>query len=165
MALVFIGLGSNLGDGRANLREAWQRLVGLDGVTGIALSQAYRSAPLGLESAHWFTNAVGVCETRLAPQTLLASLLRIESDMGRDRAAGRDRVIDLDLLYYDDLVLQEPGLTLPHPEIANRLFVLQPLTELAPEHRHPLNGRTSREMRQQVAGQEVERLSSWEGQE
>ena len=159
MALVFIGLGSNLGDGRANLRQAWQRLGGLAGLTPLSLSHPYRSAPVNLVSDHWFTNAVGVCETRLPPQELLAGLMRTETAMGRDRALGQDRVIDLDILYYDDRVEQDAELTLPHPEIENRLFVLAPLAELAPDHRHPVNGRTSLEMRQRVTGQAVEQLS------
>lgn len=161
MALVFIGLGSNLGDGRANLREAWQRLGGVAELTPLTLSHPYRSAPLAMVSSHWFTNAVGVCESKLPPRELLARLLAIEAAMGRDRSQGRDRVIDLDILYYDDLVEQGPDLTLPHPEIENRLFVLAPLAELAPDHQHPLTGRSSREMLQRLAGQTVERIA-WE---
>jgi 2-amino-4-hydroxy-6-hydroxymethyldihydropteridine diphosphokinase len=158
MALVFIGLGSNLGDGRANLREAWQRLGRLSRLTTLTLSRPYRSAPVGMESQQWFTNAVGVCETKLSPSELLAGLLATETTMGRDRTQGQDRVIDLDLLYYDDLVEQGTQLHLPHPEIANRLFVLAPLTELSPDHKHPVTGLTSREMLQRVAGQSVEQI-------
>lgn len=161
MALVFIGLGANLGDGRDNLRQAWQRLGQLAQLTPLTLSHPYRSEPVGMESKHWFTNAVGVCETRLLPDALLASLLATETAMGRDRSQGLDRVIDLDILYYDDLVMQGPELALPHPEIANRLFVLAPLTELSPDHRHPVTGVTSREMLGRVTGQTVERIA-WE---
>lgn len=161
MALVFIGLGSNLGDGRVNLRHAWHRLGQLGQLTPLTLSHPYRSAPMGMESEYWFTNAVGVCETRLLPDDLLASLLATETAMGRDRSQGLDRVIDLDILYYDDLVTQGPKLDLPHPEIANRLFVLAPLTELSPDHRHPVTGLTSREMLGRITGQTVERIS-WE---
>ena len=161
MALVFIGLGSNLGDGRANLQEAWQRLSAVAGLTALTLSHAYRSAPVGLASKQWFTNAVGVCETKLPAPTLLASLLAVEAAMGRDREKGRDRVIDLDILYYDDLVVQGPELVIPHPEIENRLFVLAPLTELAPDHRHPLTGLSSRAMQRRVADQAVTQIP-WE---
>lgn len=160
MALVFIGLGSNLGDGRANLRQAWKRLGG-EKLTPLTLSHPYRSAPMGMVSEHWFTNAVGVCETKLTPQALLDRLLATEAALGRDRTLGQDRVIDLDILYFDDLVEQGPTLTLPHPEIASRLFVLAPLNELAPDHRHPVTGLTSREMLARLAGQTVERLA-WE---
>lgn len=161
MALVFIGMGSNIGDGRAHLQEAWQRLRKINGLTPLTLSQPYRSAPVGMASSAWFTNAVGVCETKLRPQALLDGLLQTEAAMGRDRTQGRDRVIDLDILYYDDLIVHEPGLAIPHPELANRLFVLAPLTELAPDHKHPLTGLTSRDMQRRVSGQAVE-LIPWE---
>ena len=160
MALAFIGLGSNLGPGPENLRLAWHKLKSLAGVTPLALSSFYRSSPLGMISQAWFTNAVGVCETRLPPAGFLAVLLGVEAEMGRDRAAGRDRVIDLDLLYYDQQIIKEPGLVVPHPEIAQRLFVLAPLCDLAPDHPHPATGRSSLEMRQRVAGQAVE-LIAW----
>jgi 2-amino-4-hydroxy-6-hydroxymethyldihydropteridine diphosphokinase len=162
MALVFIGLGSNLGNGRANLREAWRRLRTIAGLTPLTLSSAYRSAPVGMMSTQWFTNAVGVCETKLSARDLLDRLLEIETAMGRDRAQGRDRVIDLDILYYEDRVESGPPLTLPHPEIANRLFVLAPLAELAPDHVNPQTGLTSREMIRRVTDQMVEQIS-WEG--
>ena len=158
MALVFIGLGSNLGDGRANLQEAWQRLGASPGVQTLILSHAYASAPVGMASVQKFTNAVGVCETKLSPQELLAALLQTEAAMGRDRSQGMDRVIDLDILYFDDCVVQGPALSIPHPEIGNRLFVLAPLAELAPDHRHPVSGLTSREMQRRVADQAVAQI-------
>ena len=161
MALVFIGLGSNLGDGRANLRDAWRRLGAWPGMKTLILSHAYESAPVGMASTQVFTNAVGVCETKLTPQALLAGLLQIELAMGRDRTKGMDRVIDLDILYYDDCVVQGPELSIPHPEIANRLFVLAPLAELAPDHKHPQTGFTSLQMQRRVLGQKVDQVP-WE---
>ena len=158
MALVFLGLGSNLGDGRANLQEAWRRLAALPGLRPLVLSHAYATAALGMVSSQRFTNAVGVCETTLAPPALLAGLLQTEAAMGRDRGQGRDRVIDLDILYYDDVLVQGETLTIPHPEIANRLFVLAPLAELAPDHQHPLTGLTSLQMRERLPAQEVEQI-------
>lgn len=158
MALVFIGLGSNLGDGRANLHEAWRRLGTLPGVKPLILSHAYASAALGMTSTQLFTNAVGVCETKLSPRALLAGLLQTEAAMGRDRSQGMDRVIDLDILYYDDCVVREQELAIPHPEIANRLFVLAPLAELAPDHQHPLTGLTSLQMQRRVLAQKVEQI-------
>lgn len=162
MALVFIGLGSNLGDGRVNLQEAWRRLAALPGVQTLILSHAYESAAVGMVSAQLFTNAVGVCETKLAPQELLNGLLQTETAMGRDRSQGMDRVIDLDILYYDDFVGQDQELSIPHPEIANRLFVLAPLAELAPDHKHPLTGLTSLQMQRRVLDQRVKQIP-WEG--
>lgn len=147
MTEAFVGLGSNLGDGQRNLLAAWTRLGETAGVTLAELSSPYRTEPVGMDSPHWFTNAVGRLRTGLAPQELLAIMLKIETDMGRvrDRAATQpvDRPVDLDLLYYGDLVSDDPGLILPHPEIENRLFVLAPLVELAPEFRHPVLGLSS----------------------
>ncbi|NOX24773.1 MAG: 2-amino-4-hydroxy-6-hydroxymethyldihydropteridine diphosphokinase [Deltaproteobacteria bacterium] len=162
MSLVFIGLGSNLGDGRANLQEAWQRLGTAARLNRIGLSSPYLSTPVGMTSTQWFTNAVGVLQTSIAPDDLLAVLLNVERDMGRDRSLGKDRMIDLDILYYDDLVCHTASLILPHPEIANRLFVLAPLVELAPDHLHPVAGQSSRQMRRLLAaavGQEIKKIT------
>ncbi len=145
MALAFIALGSNLGDGRSNLLRAWQGLKG-GGITPLALSSPYKTAPVGMTSESWFTNAVGMVETIKTPSSLLSALLELETRMGRDRARGLDRIIDLDFLYYNDLVCHETNLDLPHPEIENRLFVLAPLAELAPDHQHPVSGLSSRQM-------------------
>ena len=158
MALVFIGLGSNLGNGRANLQEAWRRLGALAGLKTLILSHAYESAAVGMASAQLFTNAVGVCETKLPPQALLAGLLQTETAMGRDRTQGMDRIIDLDILYYDDCVVQDFTLSIPHPEISNRLFVLAPLAELAPDHKHPVTGLTSLQMQRRVFDQMVNQI-------
>jgi len=158
MALVFLGLGSNLGDGRSNLQEAWRLLKAIPGLLPLALSHPYESAALGMTSAQLFTNAVGVCETTLPPQALLDALLHTESTLGRDRSQGMDRVIDLDILLYDVCVLKTPTLIIPHPEMANRLFVLAPLCELAPDHPHPLTGLTSRQMEGRVLGQQVRQI-------
>lgn len=145
MALAFIALGSNLGDGRANLLRAWQGLKG-GGIIPLALSSPYKTAPVGMTSNSWFTNAVGMVETIKPPASLLTALLQLETSMGRDRSRGMDRVIDLDILYYDDLVCHSTGLDLPHPEMEGRFFVLSPLAELAPDHQHPVTGLSSRQM-------------------
>jgi 2-amino-4-hydroxy-6-hydroxymethyldihydropteridine diphosphokinase len=154
MALAFVGLGSNIGDGRSNLHDAWKRLGNSDGTTLLALSNPYLSAPIGMDSALWFTNAVGVINTSLTPDDLLDLLLATEQQMGRDRSSGKDRVIDLDLIFYNDLVRNSGRLTLPHPEIQNRMFVLAPLEELAPDHIHPVFDLTTTEMRKRVVAKE-----------
>jgi len=142
----FIGLGSNLGDGQGNLLLAWQRLGEVTGISLVRLSSPYRTEPVGMNTDHWFTNAVGEIATTLSPAELLTAMLAIEAEMGRDRALTQDRVVDLDLLYYGDLMIQSPTLTVPHPRIAHRLFVLAPLAEVAPAQVHPLLGRTSLEL-------------------
>jgi len=162
MSLAFIGLGSNLGDGAANILEAWQRLGQDRQITGLSISSPFRSAPLGMDSAQWFTNAVAVAETRLQPEALLELMLSIETDMGRDRSQGMDRTIDLDILYYDDLVISSERLDLPHPEIRNRMFVLAPMEELAPDHLHPVYQQSTTTMRRGSAcqaGQAIEKTT------
>jgi len=163
MALAFIGLGSNLGDGRANLQEAWRLLGKARGITTLALSSPYETAPVGMNSAQWFTNAVGAVDTSLPPTELLATLLDVERSLGRDRSKGEDRTVDLDLLFYDDLVLQTAELTIPHPEIPHRLFVLAPLEELAPDHLHPQQEHTVRQLRRQLVNENQQiRKVSWQ---
>ncbi|NTV13635.1 MAG: 2-amino-4-hydroxy-6-hydroxymethyldihydropteridine diphosphokinase [Desulfobulbaceae bacterium] len=160
MRRAYIGLGANLGDGRANLQEAWRRLGEATGVALLAISSPYLTKPLAkaewlvtgrMVGAGMFTNAVGLVESNLLPLVLLKVMQDIENAMGRDRARSVDRPIDLDFLYYDDLVLSGHELCLPHPEIQNRRFVLSPLAELAPDYRHPLFGLTSLEMLQRLA--------------
>lgn len=138
MTLAVIGLGSNVGHGRKNLRSAWAQLLRVAG-TEVVLSSPFLTEPVGMESSALFTNAVGILETQLAPRDLLARMLEIECRMGRDRRLGKDRGIDLDLLYYGDLIMREGGLWLPHPRLAERGFVLIPLAEIAPQWRDPLS--------------------------
>ncbi len=161
MAHAFIGLGSNLGDGRENLSLAWKKLTTTTG-RSIGLSSPYLTEPVGMESDYLFTNAVGLLETGLDPKSLLAAMLDLEKQMGRDRKKGKDRKVDLDLLFYDDLVMNTTSLVLPHPEIANRLFVLAPLAELVPEHSHPLLQKTAEQMLQDLAGEKGVTQMSWE---
>jgi 2-amino-4-hydroxy-6-hydroxymethyldihydropteridine diphosphokinase len=151
MHLAAIALGSNLasqwGDREANLREAARRIAALGRVS--AISSFYDTAPVGYTDQPNFLNAALLLETRLAPLYLLRALLAIELSMGRDRAcspAKGPRIIDLDLLLMDDLVLANPDLTLPHPSMATRRFVLEPLAEIAPAMVDPLSGRSVAEM-------------------
>jgi 2-amino-4-hydroxy-6-hydroxymethyldihydropteridine diphosphokinase len=176
MGRAYIGLGSNLGDGRQNLLAAWHRLGEQPGVFLLALSHPYLTRPLlkpewmadGLAPGdNLFTNGVGFVECALSARALLTVMLRIETELGRDRRRTVDRPIDLDLLYYDDLILAESDLRLPHPEIPNRRFVLAPLTELAPAHRHPLLGLTSREMLENLPEDDADELQrlNWRKQQ
>jgi 2-amino-4-hydroxy-6-hydroxymethyldihydropteridine diphosphokinase len=162
MGLAFIGLGSNLGNGRQNLLKAWQQLKKSNRVTLLTLSSPYLTEPVGMETNYWFTNGVGVLETKLSPLELLDLLLQTEKEMGRERASGLDRIIDLDLLYYDDLVISSPELTLPHPEIANRMFVLAPMNEVAPDHLHPVLQKTTRHMLKQLPKGEMVKKEVWQ---
>ncbi len=149
--LAAIALGSNLasewGDRAANLGEAMLRVDELG--TVLAFSSLYDTAPVGYTEQPDFLNAALLLETDLEPLELMRALLAIERAMGRDRAiaiAKGPRVIDLDLLLMDDVVMTTEDLTLPHPAMAQRRFVLEPLAEIAPNLVDPLSGRTVAEM-------------------
>jgi 2-amino-4-hydroxy-6-hydroxymethyldihydropteridine diphosphokinase len=143
---AFIGLGSNLGDGKRILQAAWKQLGQQQGVQLCALSHPYGTAPVDMESSNWFTNAVGKIETTLPVEDLLESLLALESAFGRTRDDGKtgyqDRSLDLDILCFGERVVDTPHLTLPHPRMAQRLFVLVPFAEIAPDHRELSGGLT-----------------------
>jgi 2-amino-4-hydroxy-6-hydroxymethyldihydropteridine diphosphokinase len=142
---IFIGLGSNLGDSRRQLLAAWNLLGATPGVSLIRLSSPYRSAPVDMASGNWFTNAVGEIRADLPPLDLLRRLLAIEAAMGRrrypEKTGYQDRTLDLDLLYYGGLKLATPDIYLPHPRRRERLFVLEPLAEIAGDF---IDGETGR---------------------
>ncbi len=149
--IAAIALGSNLpstwGDRASNLREAIQRLRQLGEVR--AVSTFHDTAPVGNTDQPRFLNAALLLATELEPIALMQALLAIERTLDRDRtqvAPKGPRTIDLDLLLMDDVVLTTPDLTLPHPALAERLFVLEPLAEIAPEMVSPISGRTVHEM-------------------
>lgn len=147
---AYVGLGSNLGDGQAILLAAWEALGKIERVTPGKLSSPYVTEPVGMSSRHWFTNAVGRLQTCLEPPALLRALLTVEAAFGRRRTPGgsgyEDRSLDLDLLYYDTHLVETAELVLPHPRIGERLFVLAPLAELAPELRDSRTGQSVAEM-------------------
>ena len=155
--IAAIALGSNLaspwGDREANLREAIARVAKLGEVRGV--SSFHDTAPVGYADQPNFLNGAMLLETELGPVELMRALLGIERAMGRDRAsvpAKGPRTIDLDLLLMDDLVLDADELTLPHPAMAERRFVLEPLAEIAPAMVDPLSGRTLAELLARLAG-------------
>jgi 2-amino-4-hydroxy-6-hydroxymethyldihydropteridine diphosphokinase len=133
VTIAYIGLGANLGDREENLRAALERLRGLG---PIRVSSFRETEPVGVTDQPFFLNAAAELETDLAPRELLARLLEIERELGRERAAETrwgPRPIDLDLLVYGHETVEEPGLTIPHPRLAERRFALEPLHELAPD--------------------------------
>jgi 2-amino-4-hydroxy-6-hydroxymethyldihydropteridine diphosphokinase len=152
--LACIGLGSNLGQSRKLLQESWQALADHSDIFPQVLSSPYRTRPIGMESPHWFINAVGLLRTGLTPEALLAVLLQVEQRFGRTRSTDRseyqDRTLDLDLLLFDDLVMHSPELNLPHMAMHERLFVLEPLAEVAPGLRHPLLDKTIVELLEEL---------------
>lgn len=135
MSQAYIGLGSNLDDPAAQIRAALEAIAGLPGVRLLRQSGLYRSPPMGPPDQPEYCNAVCAVESTLPPVDLMQALLRIEREAGRRRGGERwgPRRIDLDLLHVDGVVLDTPGLHLPHPGLADRAFVLVPLHEVAPD--------------------------------
>ena len=143
VAEVLVGLGSNLDGPVSQVETAFGMLAAIDRTTLLAMSSLYRSTPLGGIEQPDFVNAAALLTTRLGPRAFLEALQEIEVARGRERGEVQwgPRVIDLDLLAYDGLSLDEPGLQVPHPGIAARNFVLLPLREIAPDFRIPGLGR------------------------
>ncbi len=141
MSLAYIALGANLGDPAATVHAALAALDSLAGCRLLKPSALYRTAPVGLTEQPEFVNAAALIETTLAPETLLDALLTVEQQFGRVRAERNGpRTLDLDLLLYDDQVITTPRLTLPHPRLHLRAFVLYPLADLAPDLQLPGRG-------------------------
>src|SRR5688572_9857664 len=133
MATAFVGIGSNLGDREGHLRRALELLAAEEGIEIVAVSVLRETEPVGPVSQGHFLNGAAELTTELPPQELLERLLDVEQRLGRVRRERfGPRTIDLDLLVYGDEVIDEPGLTLPHPRLHERRFALEPLAELAP---------------------------------
>ena len=145
MTIVYLALGTNLGDRLANLHAAIAALP--PGVTRLAESPVYETPPWGFTDQPAFLNMALKGETRLAPLALLAFLKKLETRLGRTPSLRYGpRKIDIDILFYDDLVLDAPELTIPHPNLHERSFVLIPLADLAPKLVHPVLGKSVREL-------------------
>ncbi len=143
--IVYLALGSNVGDRLANLKEAIAALTPQMEVK--ARSEVYETPPWGYEDQPKFLNQVVRAKTYLDPEPLLKHLKRLEVALGRQASfPNGPRLIDLDILFYDDLVLYSPALTIPHPRLHERAFVLLPLMDLDPELVHPINKKSVREM-------------------
>jgi 2-amino-4-hydroxy-6-hydroxymethyldihydropteridine diphosphokinase len=160
MTAVYVGMGANLGEPRAQLLSAWEALGRIPDTQVIARSSLYRSAPIGYADQPAFLNCVARLETALPAQSLLAQLQQIERGLGRARSfPNAPRTIDLDLLLYGTETLDTPNLTLPHPRMHERAFVLVPLLELEPGATIPGRGKAA-ELLRKCAGQSIERIES-----
>ena len=156
---AYIGLGANLNDPAAQITHAFDELVRIAGTRLVARSSLYASAPVGYLDQPDFINAVAQLETTLAPRALLAALLEIEQRHGRERGfRNAPRTLDLDLLLYGAAHFHEDHLSLPHPRLTERAFVLLPLTEIAPDLVIPAKGRAS-DWLASCADQNVSRLT------
>lgn len=160
-AEAVVGLGANEGETIAALAAARHALAALPDTTLAAASSLYRTAPIGREDQPDFLNGVCLLKTRLAPEVLAQALFDLERTLGRVRTGVRNgpRVIDIDLLYYEGVVRDEPALTLPHPRLHERAFVLYPWAEIMPGFRIPGRGALS-DLCRVVQDQRVERLET-----
>ena len=151
---VYLSLGSNLGDRAASLRAAIDRLAAAGKVAEV--SSFYETEPVEFTEQPWFLNCAVKLETEKMPRQLLTALLEIERQMGRrrDRKKG-PRTIDLDIVLFGSSAIRTKGLTIPHPAMHERRFVLEPLAEIAPDLPHPVLKQTIRELRDAVSGQAV----------
>ena len=143
--LVYLSLGSNVGDRAAHLRGAIA-LLELEGRV-VSVSSLYETEPVEFTEQAWFLNCAVALETAETPEQLMAAILRIEQQMGRQRIQKKGpRTIDVDILLFGDKILDSPALTIPHPAMHERRFVLEPLGEIAPEARHSVLKKTIREL-------------------
>jgi 2-amino-4-hydroxy-6-hydroxymethyldihydropteridine diphosphokinase len=161
---AFIALGSNLGDRRATLCDALESLSSDPAITVVVCSSFIETRAVTKGDATHadpqpdYLNAAAQLETTLLPRELLDVMLRLEQEFGRVRAASNQwasRTLDLDLLFYDDLTIDEPGLIVPHPRLHRRQFVLKPMTEIAPDYVHPIKQRTVLELLDRLAAEMV----------
>lgn len=156
--IVYLSLGSNLDERAANLRIALEKLADLGTVK--AVSAFYETEPVGLAAQPWFLNCAAKLDTEKMPRQLITGILNLEQEMGRQRKLKNGpRIIDIDILLFGTSVIETAGLTVPHPRMHERRFVLEPLAEIAPEVRHPVFKRTIRELRDALPpGQTVRRV-------
>ena len=158
MTDVYISFGSNVGDRFDCINRALHLLLEADGVTLIQISSLYETEPVGYKNQHWFLNGVAAIETQVLPHPLLGLLKTIENRMGREpRPRWGPREIDLDLLIVGDQCVDTPDLTVPHPEMHRRRFVLLPFVEIAPNVVHPILCKNVHTLLSELTGSEIVR--------
>jgi 2-amino-4-hydroxy-6-hydroxymethyldihydropteridine diphosphokinase len=156
--LAYLSLGSNIGNRENHLRDAIARLEAVGHIASV--SSVYETEPVEFTDQAWFLNCTVALETTETPAQLMRALLQIEHEMGRQRTQNKGpRTIDIDILLFNDTIIDSPELTVPHPAMHQRRFVLAPLAEIAPEARHPRLNKTIRELLDELpAGQAVRKL-------
>jgi len=150
--ICYIGIGSNLGDALKNCQHAVKSLSLVKGIEITRASSFYKTEPVGIENQNFFINAVVEIKTVLSARNLFQTLQNIEKDMGREmKVKGGPRIIDLDLLFYGQEVIQDHDLIIPHPEISKRRFVLEPICEIASYFIHPAFGISMRGLKERLS--------------
>jgi 2-amino-4-hydroxy-6-hydroxymethyldihydropteridine diphosphokinase len=145
IAVAYLSLGSNVGDRERNLRNAIRCLRNVGQVTSV--SSFYETEPVEFTEQAWFLNCAAILEIEKTPMQLLCALLRVEQEMGRERVQKKGpRVIDIDIVLFDEIIVNAPELTIPHPAMHQRRFVLEPLAEIAPAARNPVLKKTVRQL-------------------
>ena len=156
MAIVYLSLGSNIGDRVGYLQQATLLLKAIPEISVISTSSFYESEPWKMDSENWFVNAVVQISTTLSSEKLLDECMRIEAQLGRKRTRGyQDRTIDIDILFYDDLVIHTEALTIPHPHFHKRAFVMVPMLEIAQDFVHPLFKKTVMQLYEELENPEM----------
>ena len=158
MAIVYLSLGSNLGDRVGYLQQATSLLNASEKINVVATSSFYESEPWQMNSENWFVNDVIQIATTLTPEELLNACQRIEKQLGRKRLSSEvytDRTIDIDILFYDDLIIKTDRLVIPHRNFSKRAFVLVPMLEIAQDFVHPLYKKTVMELYEELENPEM----------
>jgi 2-amino-4-hydroxy-6-hydroxymethyldihydropteridine diphosphokinase len=157
--ICYIGIGSNLGDALQNCKDAIESISRVNEIELIRNSSFYKTQPVGIESQNWFVNTVAEIKTMLFAHDLLFVLQTVENAMGRKKKTkGGPRIIDLDLLFYGQDIIDEVDLTVPHPGIHKRRFVLEPLGEIASYFIHPAFGISIRGLKDRIQDQKIVEL-------
>lgn len=161
---VYLSLGSNIGERAQNLERALRELE-QEQIQVVKRSSIYETEPQDVAQQPWFLNMVVECEMRLFPLQLLSAIQRIEGGLGRVRGAVRrgPRTIDIDILLFANVCMETPKLTIPHPRMFERRFVLEPLVEIAPELRHPRTKELLSRHLTRLSGQKARRVASTDG--
>lgn len=158
MAIVYLSLGSNLGDRVGYLQQATSLLSAIPQIRIVSTSSFYETEPWQMESKNWFVNAIVQISTALNPEELLRECHRIETQLGRKRDGNKnyaDRTIDIDILFYDDLIINAPGLTIPHKFFHKRAFLMVPMLEIAQDFVHPLFKKTIADLYDELENPEM----------
>lgn len=158
MSIVYLSLGSNIGDRVGYIQQATSLLSANPDINIVATSSFYESEPWQMDSQNWFVNAIVQITTSLNPEQLLDECLRIESQLGRPLNRGndyKDRTIDIDILFFDNLILNNSRLTIPHKHLHKRAFVLVPMLEIAEDFVHPFFGKTVESLYEEIEEPEM----------